>query len=345
MTRVFQRFTPSGTVCVVSGVVAIVSAWFWGNALAFLIGYALLFGAVFHWFVARWCIQNLVIELTPLAQHARVYAPFPFEAKFFNRSKWLPIRCPAIKIVETGRKRETTLKMPHTLPPGQSVTMAFYPLFGRRGKQRLIAVEAYSRFPFGLTRSSRVFSQVSPAVFIWPELVKPPIEVLREWEHSPESGRTSSRRTPTDKVDPNRFRQYHPGDSRRRINWKLSAKISKLIVTENTNSIQANTWFLINTHPSHWKRPVDFEEGIRLLASALDFGFKRRSLAGIAINNSRISIRGHLDFERVLDQISELGMDLTVDPRVPDLNPGEFLIHSGKKGVTIHGPQSRKVAV
>lgn len=345
MPRVFQRLTIPGFVCLLGGVAALVGSWINGNALAFLIGYTLIFGISFHWIVARICIQSLEIELIPLSQHNRAYAPFPFEARLLNKSKWLPVSHPKIKIVETGRKREITLKVPYTLSPGQTAKLSFHPQFGRRGKQRLIVVEASVFFPFGITESSKVFSQVSRPVFIWPESIPPPFEIIRDWEYQALKEQDSIPRISSQQLDPHRFRSYLPGDSMRRINWKLSAKTNKLIVTEDPKNAQAQIWFLINTHPSHWHRPVDFEGGIRLLASALEFGFKRGILAGISMNNLRISIRGHLDFKKAMDQISELEMDLSVDAHIPDLEKGEFLIHSGKKGVTIQSPKSRRIAV
>jgi len=345
MPRVFQRLTFQGSVCLLGAALSLGSSWLFSNALAFLIGYALLFGLGFHWIISRFCVQKLEVELVPLGTHARAYEAFPFEARLTNRSTWLPIRSPSIRTVESGRKREGTLQVPCALLPGQTAKITFYPQFGRRGKQRLIAVEAFSFSPLGMTRSSCVFSQVSRAVSIWPEAISPPIELFRAWENQPQTDRESVRRTTAEQMDPNLFRGYLPGDAMRRINWKLSAKTSALVVNQNPNNAQARLWLRINTHPSHWKRPVDFESGIRLLASALEFGFKRRMLAGITINDRQISIRSYEDFTRAVDQISELGMDLGADPRIPDLKRGEFLIVSSKKGVAIQTSIPQRVAV
>jgi len=345
MPRVFQRLTFQGSICLLGAALSLGSSLLFGNALAFLIGYALLFGLGFHWIISRFCIQNLEVELIPLGTHARAYEAFPVEARLTNRSKWLPIRNLSIRTVESGRKRENTLQLPYTLLPGQTAKISFYPQFGRRGKQLLIAVEAFSFFPLGMTRSSSVFSQVSRPVSVWPEAIQPPAELFRAWENQPQTDRESFRRTTSEQTDPNLFRDYLPGDAMRRINWKLSAKTRTLVVAQNPDNAQVRIWLRINTHPSHWKRPVDFESGIRLLASALEFGFKRRILAGITINNRQISIRRYEDFSRTMDQISELGMDLGTDPHIPDLKRGEFLIVSAKKGVTIQTTSPQRVAV
>ncbi len=343
MPRVFQRLTSQGSICLLGAVLSLGSSWMFGNALAFFIGYALLFGLGFHWAISRLCIQNLVVELEPLSTHARAYQAFPFEVRLTNRNKWLPIRNPSIRTIESGRKRENTLQAPCTLLPGQTAKISFYPQFGRRGKQRLIAVEAFSFFPLGMTRSSSIFKQVSRPVSIWPEAIQPPTDLFRDWENQSEADRESLRRATAEQMDPNHFRGYLPGDPMKRINWKLSAKTSTLVVNQNPDNAQSRIWLRINTHPTHWKRPVDFESGIRLLASALDLGFKRRILAGITINNLQFSVRSYEDFNRAMDQISELGMDLGTDPNISDLKRGEFLIANSKKGVTIQTTRLQRV--
>lgn len=345
MSRVTQRLKAPGVVCGFSGLVALASAWFTGNALAFVIGYTLLFGLAFHWVVARFCIANLEIELHPLARRARAYAPIPFEAKLRNRSAWLPIRCPTIKAIETGKNRELNLLFPQTFSPGQSANLTLYPQFGRRGTQHLLLVEASSYFPFGFTRSSKAFSIVSNPVQIWPESTRIPAGLFRNLERHRESDLVTVRQTRPVRADPDRFREYQSGDSKRRINWKLSAKSRKLIVVENPNGPQAFIWFIINTHPSGWRRPVDFENGLRLISSALEKSLGRRMLAGAIINNEPIPIRSHADLENALDRLSGLSMDLDANSKIPILRKGEVLICSDRKGVVLRDWTKERVSV
>jgi len=342
MPRPTQKLTHSGLLCLTSGIAALIVAWETANTLLFFIGYALLFGLAFHWLVSRLCIQNLKVEMKPAAAHARAYAGFPFRVQIRNSSRWLPVHSPQLKIVETGRRREFTLDAPESLSPGQITNLSFSPQFGRRGKQRLNLVEVYSYFPFGLTRSAVRCSYVSPPVQVWPERTSIPVELFQNWEYRTQPGALPQFSRAIDELDRNRFRDYHPGDSLRRINWKLSAKTGKLTVSENPNSAPSPVWLLIYTHPSNWKRPVDFENGIRLLGTALDFCFKRKTLAGVAINGRRIPIRSRSDWVRAMDRISELRWDQSADPNLPKLDLGEFLVCCGRSGaMLVHGSENR----
>lgn len=345
MPRFTQRLTQSGLLCLIGGIVAIIAAWKTGNALSFFIGYALLIGLAIQWLLSRLCIQNLKVDLEPAAPHARAYASFPFHVQIRNASQWFPVHSPKLKIVESGRHREFTLNVPQTLGPGQSANVSFHPQFGRRGKQRLTLTEAYSYFPFGLTRSATQCSQVSPSVKVWPERMPIPVELFQNWEYQTQSEAMPRHSAAVDAIDRNRFRDYMPGDSMRRINWKLSAKTGKLTVSENPNSSPTRIWLLINSHPSHWNRPVDFENGIRLLGTAMGFCFKRRTLAGVAINDIRIPIRSHSDWELAMDRISELNWEHNVDSHIPKLERGEFLVYCGKRGPRLIQGSGRSVAV
>ncbi len=340
-----QQLNSSGIVVLLGGVASTLLAWQFGNALLFLIGYILLFGFAFHWLLSRLSIQSLEIEFTPAAERARVYSPFPYSVELRNLRRWLPIQSLELKFVESGRNREHTLRIPHSLGPGQSISIEDQAHFGRRGRQRLILLEASSRFPFALTQSCRPFSQTSPHVSVWPDRVSVPVDVILNWESRQQAGPDLSRPEISNRFDPNRFRDYLPGDSKRRINWKLSAKTSNLIVSDRPNNARSCIWLLIHTHPSLWRRPVDFENGIRLLASAVELGFQRKILAGVGIDVQRIPVRSYSDLVRVLDGISELNWNLKANTAFPSLAPNEYLVRDSRKGPELVGPVDRRLAV
>jgi len=145
-----------------------------------------------------------------------------------------------------------------------------------------------------------------------------------------------SERKNLENPDPNHFRSYQPGDSKRLINWKLSAKVNGLIVSDNPEGVRSSLFFAIHTHPDHWARPVDFENAIRLLSSAIEESYARRQLAGIIFNNQRKPIRVRSDLEAALDQLSELELNSNIAPEITGLEKGDFVVSQSSNGIVIN---------
>lgn len=271
-----------------------------------------------------------------MANRVRCMDPFPFEVRLRNRSKWLPIQSPRLRLEESGRHREQCIQIYQTIAPGEEIRTILYPLFTRRGIHRIRIYECDSFFPFRLTRISKLLSAESEPVRIWPAAMRISAEALMSLERQALRQHDYSERKNLENPDPNHFRSYQPGDSKRLINWKLSAKVNGLIVSDDPEGVRSSLFFAIHSHPDHWARPVDFENAIRLLSSAIEESYARRQLAGIIFNNQRKPIRVRYDLEAALDQLSELELNSNIAPEITGLEKGDFVVSQSSNGIVIN---------
>jgi len=82
------------------------------------------------------------------------------------------------------------------------------------------------------------------------------------------------------------IRDYRPGDDKRNINWKLSAKSGDLMINQYTPSISRTTLFFMSMYKDDFpQRFRDFylELGIQVAASLMNFFFKANQKIGLAV--------------------------------------------------------------
>jgi len=114
------------------------------------------------------------------------------------------------------------------LAPGEARILTWETTLPRRGRQRLPGVRVTTRFPFGLfVKSSRVL--LDTPVLVYPA-VRPVGEAWRR-RLSGEGRRPVRRRGRGHDVY--NLRDYRPGDDRRLIHWRSSAKTGTLVVREH----------------------------------------------------------------------------------------------------------------
>ncbi|MBW2262302.1 MAG: DUF58 domain-containing protein [Deltaproteobacteria bacterium] len=110
----------------------------------------------------------------------------------------------------------------------KSQSTTYHCVFPKRGSYHFTGYKVITRFPFSLFAKSYFYK--SPDDFIVaPRRVpprRPPVDEREIGEEA--SGREPDRLDP----EPALLHPYNPGDDVRRINWKLSAKRQRLVVTE-----------------------------------------------------------------------------------------------------------------
>ena len=88
--------------------------------------------------------------------------------------------------------------------------------------------------------------------------------------------------------DPLQFagiREYAPGDDKKRINWKASAKGQKLMVNMYDSSVAGNVTIVLDVSDEHiWKQEKLVEEGIRLAAAISERILKMGGQAAVYTN-------------------------------------------------------------
>lgn len=111
------------------------------------------------------------------------------------------------------------------------------------------------------------------------------------------------------------LREYVPGDDRRNIHWRTSARIQKLMVRQFEDTRRTHTALAISTEPTEFSSADEFELGVTLLAS-LGVHTIREELQLTALAG-RDQLRSHTP-AGLLDDCS--GIEFSPDPE-DDVRP------------------------
>ena len=312
---------------------------FW--ALGLVIG-ALVVSVVFTWLSLRG------IEVHRLAPSRGVAGePLVLRYDVVNRSRFA---CFSMEIIETwggrfrGWRREGPLAqdMPRLkgrpfgwvlhIGPGQTIQAEApcWPL--RRGPLRFEQVIVRTGFPFGIIRKSIVFQQPGEA------LIYPPLRRLSRQAALSLSGtdvrnaRHSDRSGGMDEFFG--LRPYRPGDNYKLIDWKHSAKVSRLVSREMTQPRPPRMMILLDLRlPDHsdtnpQREPVDKnlwtacqEEAINLAGSLIREAFLHNLHVGLAIagaaGNAIPMYHSKSHRQRLLDTLAMIEFDPTQNQHTP----------------------------
>src|SRR5690606_25230351 len=85
-------------------------------------------------------------------------------------------------------------------------------------------------------------------------------------------------------VDKTLIRDYQPGDATRSINWKLSAKLDKLMVIETRHHSLPKLRLRLDTGDPRWLPAPYFERMLRMVCSLASNLLKRQRLSGIELD-------------------------------------------------------------
>jgi uncharacterized protein (DUF58 family) len=221
-----------------------------GNNILYL-GLALLLSSLMlsgllAWFNLMGCRWRFVA--VPPAQAG---SEVRLQLEVANHKRWLPTLALGFTVAgsragDTSRMDEVDDEPPEigtqfvssALPPGGRVVLVFPWVPAQRGRYRVELASIHSRFPFGFLRKSirgsLAFEQV-----VWPARrayvlnARPP--ALRFVAQSKNRGRG-------DGVEIHRLRAWQPGDGRRMIHWRTTARTGRLWVRE---TLADTTWQLV----------------------------------------------------------------------------------------------------
>lgn len=156
-----------------------------------------------------------------------------------------------------------------TLAPGAPVDHTYSLDCGRRGAYRVGPLTAVAGDPFGLTQRETVLCEAFELV------VHPRVELVddrpltRQFEDPPV-------RPPVSKPWPSGMeffgmREYHPGDELRRVVWRASARVGKLMVREAEQGITDRITIVLDTDRGSYRHTGEdseaFEVAVRAAAS------------------------------------------------------------------------------
>jgi uncharacterized protein (DUF58 family) len=142
-------------------------------------------------------------------------------ARVINRKRWLPSYSVTL---EAGGRRLYLDR----LGAGEERLVTWETTLPRRGRHRLPGLRVTTRFPFGLfVKASRLI--LDQEVVVFPAVH--PLDAERRRALAASGARASRRRGRGH--DLYNLREYRPGDDRRTIHWRSSAKAGSLVVREH----------------------------------------------------------------------------------------------------------------
>jgi uncharacterized protein (DUF58 family) len=245
------RLRTPGWVFIVIAVLVQLAAWNTGENLLYLVSGGLVsYIAVSLLLPVRMLSGLKVYRSAP----ASVYRdePFAVTIRIENHKRLLPslslrvtsaadakIQAQCGYVVKAPAQAAAVLRLSHALP--------------RRGVHVLPPVTVASGFPFGLFERRRTFAAATEVV------VYPRVNALRATTlEQMYGGGETPRLLRGDSDEFFCLRDYSPGDDLRRISWKISARLRKLVVREMEPSTSHN--ILIGVDTCRVPEMVDFDE-------------------------------------------------------------------------------------
>ena len=215
------RITKVGLWYVLVTLVVAIAATNTGNNALYLVWSVMLAVLVVSGVVSRQNVRGLAVALEPPAE---VFANRPFAVRFAlgNRGLLWPRWFLLFSVLRSGQ--------PWLLPylPRQGTARGELEMsIPRRGVHRLAAVHVSSLFPFGLFRKGSRYP-VEAELLVYPELYP---AAAAGPEQAGDLGSAPTRRSGWGH-DLHALRRFRPGDDRRGIHWKQTARTGHLIFRE-----------------------------------------------------------------------------------------------------------------
>ncbi|MFE6963662.1 DUF58 domain-containing protein [Agromyces sp. NPDC057679] len=250
--------TPLGWCVLAAGVVALVVGYGFGLLEVVALGWALLvlIAAAALWLVGRGAGQVRLVVPTPrvvVGEHAeaRLVAVNPGRRRFGGVQLELPVGGAVVERVLPGLARGGEYEVQFRIPTD------------RRGIVPIGPARTVRADPIGLMRREIVWSETAE-LKVHPRTV--PIAALssgfiRDLEGSPTRDLTSS------DIAFHALREYVPGDDRRYIHWKSSAKTGTFMVRQFEESRRSRLMIVLDLEPGAYASDAEFELAVGAAAS------------------------------------------------------------------------------
>ena len=297
------QMTSGGIVFVGIFLVVAFAAWNTGNNLLFLIFSVLASTLFVAWSAARASLRDLVVSAR-FPDHIFAGEPAPVLVSLHNTKRLVPsfsiliesrnqIFAEDERPTSGGRKKRNRLRrerprylkrvlayfiyVPHRAKAEQRVEQ----LFSKRGRVLVTGFELSTRFPFGFFRLRRRLRARNVELVIYPKL-----EAASDELHllPMNAGRMLSARRGAGH-DLHSLRDYQPQDDMRHIDWKATARASRLIVREFTSEDERRVHLVFDTRTpggatdgDAWENfDARFERGVTVAASLVAHFLEERA--------------------------------------------------------------------
>ncbi|BEP13953.1 DUF58 domain-containing protein [Acidothermaceae bacterium B102] len=317
--------TRSGWATLVSAVLILA-----GGALAhypelIAVGLTGLFALVV---AALWMLARPQIEISREIHPARVEQGDECLGvlRIVNRARR---RSPPLVAHERVGTRTVLIQVP-SLPPGGDHTIAYALPTDRRGVYPIGPLTIGHADPLRLMRVARSFSS---RTYLWVHPSVRPLPPLPFGRSRDLEGPTSDS-APMGGVAFHSLREYVPGDDRRLIHWRSSARTGQLLVRHHVNPNEPRLLVLLDTSPDAYTGD-GFEEAVSVAASVTHAAWLNHQPVELRTTAGQITLaepRGAA-FRDVLDALAAVKLSL---PEVRDVGLRELLkVSRHQDGVTL----------
>ncbi len=280
--------------------------WLFGVSIATLIVSGLFSGSA----LMQVRLEAQAISDVPAGERVRVHYLVSNHSRFFPLFAGLIVERPSD---EHPDARFDPAAILHLGPKGHiKSTGSFVPQ--ARGRYSLEQIRLSTRFPFGLLQKSLIFQSHRSALVLPYQLeIKPELVRIVQGHGEEVRKHTISSGSSTEYWG---LREYSPGDPKRSIAWKQSARHDKLVVIEHAVSISTKLWVWITAEcfASHDDDPSAAERAIALGASLVTQASKRGIPVGLWVPSRGIRMSPSTGKAGMMRSLRALGMlDLSLD--------------------------------
>jgi len=264
-------------------IVLLAVAFFTGADFFFYLLYALFGTYVLSRLWARRALNAVALERR---HDARVFSgeTFPVEIRMENRG-WLPVLWMRLSdIVPSTLSPGTSFRQVISLNPHERQARTYHLNGRRRGYYRLGPLVSLGGDLLGTTQYE-VRQQEDDFVIVYPRIVA--LRDLGFPSLSPFGNLPSRARLFEDPSRIRGVRDYQPGDSPRRMDWKTSARLGNLQVRRFEPAIALETAIFLNMDGAAYPQDCRFEApelGVVIAASAAVHLVGKRQAVGLACN-------------------------------------------------------------
>ncbi len=288
-----------------------------GNNLLYLVLAVLLATMFISWVASRVCLGGVSVVVR-YPDHIFVDETVPYDVTLTNRQRLMPVF--SITVAMSEQQRVTS--------PRELAEIAYFPLvqaktqarmriernFRKRGIYPVYGFVISTKFPFGFIEQRR-FIEAPGEVVVYPK--SQPLDDFFDRIQIAQ-GRVESRLKGRGS-DLYAIRQYHSSDHHHHIDWKATAKTTRLMVREFTRD---DDWRVTIAFDPHVKKEIasspefieKFERAVTFTASLIDYynneGAEVRLLTGI--DDSGYGI-GRMHCYAMLRLLAQLEPETNVD--------------------------------
>ncbi|MFM7056764.1 MAG: DUF58 domain-containing protein [Planctomycetota bacterium] len=248
-----------------------------GNMLLLVFG-LMAGGFVLNGWVVVAMLSHVIVSRT-LPNSTSAGSVFTVEVSLTNRKRWLSSRLIEVRdlVLGDGVRAEPRVIFVRIAPEG--TRSAGYQLsLPRRGLYRFGPLRLSSRFPLGIGERGQSIEQPAE-LFVYPAIGR----LLPAWQQRDRCQQeTHASSTPRYGLLDDEFhsiREYRPGDNRRAVHWRSSARHTSLMVREHQQNRQTELVLLLDLCSSAAATAEDLEFAISF-AATLCVEQAQRSTAG-----------------------------------------------------------------